>query len=64
MALPYRLENSSTYDKYDEKYAQKLSTLYAYIESDIEDEFNKFTNNLMSDTHIRRNLLLDAIGNF
>ena len=64
MSLPYRLENPSTYDNYDETYAQMLSTSYAYIESDIKDAFNNFTHNLMLDTHIRRNLLLDAIDDF
>ena len=63
---PFR---SSNYDKFDDKfdklYAAHMKTMYNYVESDIKEEFNTFTENLIDEEEaISRFKLLDAIDNF
>ena len=58
---PFR---SINYDKYDILYAAHMKTMYNYVESDIKEEFNTFTENLIDENAICRNKLLNAIDAF
>jgi hypothetical protein len=58
---PFR---SINYDKYDILYAAHMKTMYKYVESDIKEEFNTFTENLIDENAICRNKLLNAIDEF
>ena len=58
---PYRASN---YDNYDILYAKHVRRLYEYVETDIKEEFNTFTEQLIDDNAISRHQLLDAIDTF
>ena len=58
---PFR---SINYDKYDILYAAHMKTMYTYVETDIKEEFNTFTENLIDENSICRYKLLDAIEIF
>jgi hypothetical protein len=52
------------FDKYDILYAAHMKTMYNYVESDIKEQFNTFTEHLIDEYAICRNKLLDAIDAF
>jgi hypothetical protein len=58
---PFRCSN---YDKYDILYAAHMKTMYKYVENDIKEEFNIFTENLINENSISRDKLLNAIDTF
>lgn len=58
---PFRCSN---YDKYDILYASHMKTMYKYVENDIKEEFNTFTENLINENSISRDKLLNAIDTF
>lgn len=58
---PYRASN---YDNYDILYAKHVRRMYQYVETDIKEEFNTFTEHLIDDNAISRHQLLDAIDTF
>lgn len=58
---PFRCSN---YDKYDILYAAHMKTMYKYVENDIKEEFNTFTENLINENSISRDKLLNAIDTF
>ena len=58
---PYRAIN---YDNYDILYAKHVRRMYEYVETDIKEEFNTFTEQLIDDNAISRHQLLDAIDTF
>ena len=49
------------YDNYDILYAAHMKRMFIYVESDIKEEFNIFTENLIDENAICRNRLLNAI---
>ena len=52
---------STTYDAFDSTYAAKLSELYHRLHNEeTKEKFNSFSENLMNETAITRNGLLDA----
>ena len=57
----YRITN---YDEYDKEYATCMKNIYNYVNPDIKDKFDIFTENLIDDDYISRNSLLDAIRDF
>ena len=60
--LPYR---AATYDNFDKDYANKMSNYYnTYMSTQMKINFNKFSNNLMSEEYINRYSLLNAIDDF
>ena len=58
---PFR---SNNYDKYDILYAAHMKRMYVYVETDIKEEFNTYTENIIDDQAICRIKLLNAIDTF
>ena len=58
---PFR---SNVYDNYDLLYANHMQYLYTYVELNIKNKFDIFTENLVYEKYINRNQLLNAIDNF
>jgi hypothetical protein len=60
-ALPYR---TILKDVFNKMYADSLKKTFQYLPSNIQTDFEKFTQNLMQEEYISRNSLLDAIRDF
>ena len=58
---PFRASN---YDKFDIVYATHMKHMYSYVEDDIKEAFNTYTENLIDEEAITRFKLLDAIDTF
>ena len=56
---PFR---SNNYDKYDILYAAHMKRMYVYVETDIKEEFNTYTENIIDEQAICRIKLLNAIN--
>ena len=56
---------SSYYDAFDSKYAKNLSEIYHSCHNEgTREKFNSFSENLMDETAICRNGLLDAMDEY
>jgi len=64
IVLKYRPGSAYKYDKYDELYAMEMKRHFSRLSENAQTEFNLFTDNLMIETFINRNKLLDAIVDF
>ena len=59
--LKYRADK---YDADDTLYATKLKDKFGYLSQSLQDSFQEFTENLMSEKQINRYGLLQAIDDF
>jgi 5'-deoxynucleotidase YfbR-like HD superfamily hydrolase len=60
-----KMYRAKRYDVHDTEYALKLSDYFnSYLDSNLQSDFNEFTDNLMDDKQINRFSLLDAIEDF
>jgi hypothetical protein len=62
--LKYRPGSAYKYDNYDKLYAMEMKRHFSKLSENAQNEFNLFTDNLMIETFINRNKLLDAISDF
>jgi hypothetical protein len=58
---PYRIIK---YDDYDKKYATHMKSMYRNVDTNIKEQFDIFTENLLDDNYINRTSLIDAIYQF
>ena len=58
---PYRI---TKYDEQDKTYATHMKYMYQNVDTNIKEQFDIFTENLLDDEYISRNNLLDAIQEF
>ena len=61
MLKPYRIIK---YDDYDKKYATHMKSMYRNVDTNIKEQFDIFTENLLDDNYINRTSLIDAIHQF
>jgi hypothetical protein len=52
------------YDECDQTYANELRKVFSSLDKTLQDNFQAFTENLMSDSHINRYCLVGAIEDF